>query len=83
MIVGNIEAYITCIDPRKLPRDFAGSKWSRSFIDQLPQTVDPCGENGEFHTVVVNGPMFQYPLEIDIGETVERGGFVFTDIRLK
>jgi uncharacterized protein (TIGR00290 family) len=83
MLSEGVEAYITCIDPKKLSPGFAGWKWSKSFIDQLPATADPCGENGEFHTVVVDGPMFQYPLDIDIGESVKRNGFIFTDIKIR
>lgn len=83
MIDSGIDAYITCVDPRSLSPDFAGRKWDRQFLSQLPKGIDPCGELGEFHTVVTNGPMFKYPLNIEIGETVERGGFIFTDIRLR
>jgi diphthamide synthase (EF-2-diphthine--ammonia ligase) len=49
-------------------------------LRELPETVDPCGENGEFHTVVTAGPMFSAPIAVAIGETVERDGFVFTDV---
>jgi uncharacterized protein (TIGR00290 family) len=80
MLSSGVEAYISCVDPRKIPGALAGRRWSRTLLDELPENVDPCGENGEFHTVVVDGPMFQARIPIHIGETVEREGFVFTDI---
>jgi diphthamide synthase (EF-2-diphthine--ammonia ligase) len=80
MLAGGLRAFVTCVDPRKLPRDFAGREWSTAFLDELPANVDPCAENGEFHTVVVAGPMFRRPIPVRIGETVERDGFVFADV---
>src|SRR5689334_12125317 len=80
MIASGLVAHITCLDPRKLPRAFAGRTFDESFLRDLPPGVDPCGENGEFHTVVTAGPMFTAPIPIRIGETVERDGFVFTDV---
>ena len=80
MLSSGVEAYISCIDPRKVPETLAGCRWSESLIAQLPEKVDPCGENGEFHTVVAGGPMFRESIPIHVGETVEREGFVFADI---
>ena len=80
MIASGLVAHLTCLDPRKLPRDFAGRTFDESFLRDLPPGIDPCGENGEFHTVVTAGPMFTAPIPIRIGETVERDGFVFTDV---
>jgi uncharacterized protein (TIGR00290 family) len=80
MLAGGLRAFVTCIDPRKLPRSFVGREWSQAFLDELPPSVDPCAENGEFHTVVVAGPMFRRPIPVRIGEMVERDGFVFADI---
>ncbi len=80
MLSSGIEAYITCVDPQKVPKALAGRRWSESLIEELPENVDPCGENGEFHTVVVGGPMFRESIPVHIGETVEREGFVFADI---
>ena len=80
MIASGLVAHVTCLDPRKLPSSFAGRTFDDSFLRDLPVNVDPCGENGEFHTVVVAGPMFASPIQVSIGETVERNGFVFTDI---
>jgi uncharacterized protein (TIGR00290 family) len=80
MLLSGIEAYISCVDPQKVPESLAGRRWSGSLIAELPERVDPCGENGEFHTIVVGGPMFRESIAIYIGETVEREGFVFADI---
>ena len=80
MIASGMVAHITCLDPRKLPRSFAGRLFDEALLRDLPAGVDPCGENGEFHTVVTAGPMFARPIPITIGETVERDGFVFTDV---
>ncbi len=80
MIDSGLVAYLTCVDPRKLDRSFAGRRFDESFLRDLPPGVDPCGENGEFHTVVTAGPMFSAPIPVKIGETVEREGFVFTDV---
>jgi diphthamide synthase (EF-2-diphthine--ammonia ligase) len=80
MLAAGLRAIITCVDPRKLPGRYAGREWSQTLLDELPATVDPCGENGEFHTVAVNGPMFLRPVPVQIGETVEREGFFFADV---
>lgn len=82
MLASGLRAYITCIDPRKLPRQYIGQEWSGSLLQELPATVDRCGENGEFHTVVVDGPMFRKPIHVQTGETIEREGFVFVDVVL-
>ncbi len=80
MVDGGIEAVITCIDPKKLSRDFAGRKYDHSFLDDLPDGVDPCGENGEFHTCVLNAPGYTSPIAATVGEIVERDNFVFADV---
>jgi uncharacterized protein (TIGR00290 family) len=80
MLSGGLRAIVTCVDPRYLPGTFAGREFDRSMLTDLPSAVDPCGENGEFHTCVVDGPMFDYALEVSVGETVERDGFVFADL---
>jgi uncharacterized protein (TIGR00290 family) len=80
MIASGLVAHVVCLDPRKLDRSFAGRRFDESFLRDLPPEIDPCGENGEFHTVVSAGPMFKAPIAIEIGETVEREGFVFTDV---
>lgn len=80
MIRSGLDARIVCLDPRVLPRSFAGRRFDASLLRDLPEGVDPCGENGEFHTFVAAGPMFREPVPYVVGETVERDGFVFTDL---
>ena len=82
MIAGGLRARIVCADPRKLPAEFAGREFDEQLLRDLPTGVDPCGENGEFHTAVYSGPMFREPIAIESGEVVERDGFVFADLRL-
>jgi uncharacterized protein (TIGR00290 family) len=80
MIREGIEAKVTCVDPRKLDARFAGRDFDATFVDDLPASVDPCGENGEFHTFVHAAPVFSSPIEVRAGEIVERDGFVFADV---
>jgi uncharacterized protein (TIGR00290 family) len=79
MIAGGLSAHLTCIDPRKLDRSFAGRKFDAELLRTLPADVDPCGENGEFHSFVNDGPMFKQGILVTPGEIVERDGFVFAD----
>jgi len=80
MIAGGLEAYVTCVDPRKLPASFAGRRFDRDLLADLPPGVDPCAENGEFHTFASAGPMFARPIAVRTGEVVTRDGFVFCDV---
>ncbi len=80
MIASGLVAHLVCVDPRRLAREFAGRRFDATLLDQLPPDVDPCGENGEFHTVVTAGPMFGSPVAARVGEVVERDGFVFADV---
>ncbi len=80
MIDAGVEAYLTCVDPKKLPPDFAGRRFDYRLLADLPAGVDPCGENGEFHTCVVAGPMFRHRLCARIGEIIARDGFYFADL---
>lgn len=80
MIALGLRARITCVDPRQLPRKFAGRDFDEALLAALPPSVDPCGERGEFHTFVFTGPMFQHTVAITTGEIVERDGFVFADL---
>lgn len=80
MIEGGLRARIVCVDPRKLPAEFAGREFDRDFLDDLPDGIDPCGENGEFHSFVYAGPMFHDAIPVGAGEVVERDGFVFADM---
>lgn len=68
------------VDPRKLDQSFCGREFDRFFLSELPAGVDPCGENGEFHTFVYDGPVFKQPIQIERGEIVQREGFYFADI---
>lgn len=80
MVAAGLEAKITCVDPRVLPAEFAGRDFDAQFLKDLPGTVDPCGENGEFHSFVYQAPEFRHPIDVAVGEKVERDGFVFADI---
>jgi uncharacterized protein (TIGR00290 family) len=80
MIDSGLLAHVVCLDPRRIPANFAGRRFDAALLQEIPAAVDPCGENGEFHTVVTQGPMFSAPIAVSIGQTVERDGFVFTDV---
>lgn len=78
--VRGFRAVVATVDPRALDPSFAGRAYDAAFLHDLPPTVDPCGENGEFHTFVHGGPIFGAPIAVDTGDTVTRDGFVYTDI---
>ncbi len=80
MIEAGVRARLTCVDPRKLDGSFAGREFDHRLLDLLPKNIDPCGENGEFHTFVYDSPVFSRPIEIESGIVVERDGFVFADV---
>ncbi len=80
MLDGGLAAVITCVDPRKVDRSLSGRPFDAALLAALPPGVDPCGENGEFHTFAWSGPMFSAPIPIATGEVVERDGFVFADV---
>lgn len=80
MIASGMEAHIACLDPKHLPESFAGRRFDESLLADLPDSVDPCGENGEFHTAVAAGPMFSKAIPVELGETVKREGFVYRDV---
>jgi uncharacterized protein (TIGR00290 family) len=82
MIDGGLEARLTCVDPGQLDASFAGRAYDATLLDALPGNVDACGENGEFHTFACAGPMFHYPIDVVLGEVVNRDGFVFADLLL-
>ena len=79
-VEAGFEAILVCVDPRQLDPSFAGRSFDRSLLEDLPANVDPCGEDGEFHTFVHAGPIFAAPIEVELGERVERDGFVFCDL---
>lgn len=79
-VAAGFEAYIVCLDPNRLSASFAGRRYDEDLLCELPSEVDPCGENGEFHTFVHAGPIFSEPIDCRRGEIVEREGFVFCDL---
>jgi uncharacterized protein (TIGR00290 family) len=79
MVASGLRAHVTCVDPRQLDPAFAGRTFDDAFLDDLPEGVDPCGENGEFHTFAFAGPMFDAPIAAEPGPVVERDGFHFAD----
>jgi len=80
MLESGIRAIITCVDPTQAPSDLVGRWWDEQLLAQLPASVDPCGERGEFHTFVVDGPGFTEALDVTIGDIVHRDGFAFADV---
>lgn len=80
MLAGGLSAHLTCVDPGQMDRSFAGRKFDADFLAALPASVDPCGENGEFHTFAHEGPMFREKIPVTVGEIVERDSFVFADL---
>jgi len=80
MVAGGLRAHVTCVDPRRLDASFAGREFDARFLDALPAGVDPCGENGEFHTFAWDGPGFEHPVRVRSGAVVGRDGFVFADL---
>jgi uncharacterized protein (TIGR00290 family) len=84
MLAGGLRSYITCVDPGQLDKSFAGLEWDASLLAELPPSVDPCGENGEFHTFAFAGPMFSAKprgatIVVQRGDVIARDGFVFAD----
>jgi uncharacterized protein (TIGR00290 family) len=80
LIAAGVKAKITCVDPSKVAKSFAGREYDLSLLNALPAGADPCGENGEFHTFVYDAPVFSHPIEVRNGALVERDGFVFADL---
>jgi len=82
MLEVGFRAVLTCVDPKKLDGKFAGRQFDSSLLEDLPPTVDPCGENGEFHTFVYDGPIFRESIPVEIGQSILRDGFQFADVLL-
>jgi diphthamide synthase (EF-2-diphthine--ammonia ligase) len=80
MMAGGIEARLVCVDCKKLPPTFAGRRFDLSLLADLPPGIDPCGENGEFHSFVAAGPMLSRRVPVELGVTVERDGFAYADL---
>ena len=82
MIASGVKAHLTCVDSKQIDPSFSGRAFDQSLLNDLPDSADPCGENGEFHTVVYAGPMFKNEIPLKKGETLNREGFIFTDFSL-
>jgi uncharacterized protein (TIGR00290 family) len=80
MIAGGLEAHLATVDLKKLSADFAGRRFDAALLGDLPADIDPCGENGEFHSFVCAGPMLARPIPVRVGETVTRDGFAYADL---
>lgn len=80
MVLGGLKAVIVCLNPDMIDKNFSGAEYNNDFLDNIPDNIDPCGENGEFHTFAFAGPMFQKDINIIRGETVYRENLYFTDI---
>ena len=82
MVTGALRAIVVCIDPRQLDASFVGCFYNESYLYNLPDDVDPCGESSEFHALAFGEPMFDAELSVTVGEVVTREGFVFADVSL-
>jgi uncharacterized protein (TIGR00290 family) len=82
MIDAGVETYLVSIDLKQLPKSFAGRRFDRALLAELPVTADPCGEKGEFHSFVAAGPMLARKIPVQAGEVVEREGFAFADFTM-
>lgn len=80
MIAAGVKARLTCVDPARVSRTFAGRDFDSTLLADLPPSADPCGENGEFHTFVYDAPVFDRPINVEAGVVIERDGFVFADV---
>jgi uncharacterized protein (TIGR00290 family) len=83
MIGAGLRARITCLNPAVMDRKFAGREFDAALLDELPASIDPCAERGEFHTCAYAGPMFNHHVPVETGITVERDGYVFTDLTIQ
>jgi diphthamide synthase (EF-2-diphthine--ammonia ligase) len=81
MIAGDLRAKLACVDTKQLPDSFVGREFDAALLRELPPETDPCGENGEFHTCVYDGPMFLTPVRLEAGEIVNRDGFAYADFK--
>lgn len=82
MIAAGLHAVLICVDPRQCASEFAGRPYDADLLEELPRSVDPCGENGEYHTFITDGPMFSNSIDVTVGERVKHDGFVFVDLHV-
>ncbi len=82
MIDAGVETYLTCVDLKQLAKAFAGRRLDHALLAELPDTADPCGEKGEFHSFVAAGPMLSRAIPVRAGETIERDGFAYADLSI-
>ena len=82
MVAADLGARLTCVNPTVLDRSFAGREFDGRLLADLPSSIDPCGERGEFHSFAYRGPMFSRPIPVETGVIIEREGFVFADLPL-
>jgi diphthamide synthase (EF-2-diphthine--ammonia ligase) len=80
MIASGMEVYLATVDLKKLPAEFAGRKFDLQLLADLPDGIDPCGDNGEFHTCVVAGPIFSRQIPVAPGQRIERDGYAYCDL---
>jgi diphthamide synthase (EF-2-diphthine--ammonia ligase) len=80
LVRNGFKAILTCIDEKKLAPEFSGKKYDLELLSSLPEGIDPCGENGEFHTFVYSCPLFREEIKVSIGEKISIGGFTYTDL---
>lgn len=80
MISAGLKTILSCVDPRQAPPELAGREFDLRLLQELPAAVDPCGENGEFHSFAYAGPMFSQPIDVTVGRIIERDGFIFADL---
>ena len=80
MIAAGVRAHLTCVDPKQLDRKYAGRVFDAGLLTDLPASVDPCGERGEFHTFVSESPTFSRSINVSVGEIIERDNFVYADL---
>jgi diphthamide synthase (EF-2-diphthine--ammonia ligase) len=81
MMRAGLRARLTCVDLAKLPQEFAGREFDEPLLADLPASIDPCGENGEFHSFCYAGPVFSSPIAVVSGEVIVRDGFAFADLQ--
>ncbi|MFP6807901.1 MAG: hypothetical protein VB957_12100 [Pseudomonadales bacterium] len=81
MIDAGLKGILSCVDSRQLDGNFSGRYFDTQFLKDLPTMVDPCGENGEFHILVIDGPMFNHAIKVELGDTTDSDDLVFTDVK--